>query len=75
MKSLAFGAVLLCSISIHLGDANTIPEKFSWKELSFDWPSDEAKAEAITSKRYQPENNLPLGLDIWKDKLFITVPR
>ena len=46
-----------------------------WQELEFDWPTAEAKAEAIQSGAYKVENNLPLGLDVWNNKLFITVPR
>ncbi|XP_063921680.1 protein yellow [Zophobas morio] len=52
-----------------------LEEVFAWKELSFAWPSDEAKTSAIKSGHYIPENNLPLGLERWKDKLFVTVPR
>lgn len=50
-------------------------QKFAWNELDFDWPSEETKKEAIRDGTYVIENNLPLGLDIWRDKLFITVPR
>jgi len=52
-----------------------LEQKFLWKEIEFAWPSEAAREQAITSGRYKPENNLPLGLDIWHDKLFITVPR
>lgn len=52
-----------------------LDEKFSWKQLDFSWPSDDVKQEAIRSKRYIEKNNLPSNLDIWKDKMFITVPR
>lgn len=52
-----------------------LQEKFRWKEVAYAWPSESVKEDAIKSGRYQPENNLPLGLDVWKDKLFITVPR
>lgn len=50
-------------------------QKYRWKEVSYAWPSEAAKDDAISSGRYKIENNLPLGLDVWKDKLFITVPR
>lgn len=52
-----------------------LEQKYRWKEVSYDWPSEAAKDDAIASGRYKIENNLPLGLDVWKDKLFITVPR
>ncbi|CAH0546393.1 unnamed protein product [Brassicogethes aeneus] len=48
---------------------------FEWKQVEFAWPSEEAKANAIKEGHYIPANNLPLGLDRWKDKLFITVPK
>lgn len=50
-------------------------EVFAWQEVDYVWPSDQAKQEAISSNRYIIKNNLPLGLDKWKNKLFITVPR
>lgn len=55
--------------------ASKLQEKFAWKELNFAWPSEEARQEALRSGKYVESHNLPLGLDIWRDKLFITVPR
>jgi hypothetical protein len=55
--------------------AKKLEEKYSWKELEFAWPSEEIKQEAIRSGKYIESHNLPLGLDVWKNKLFITVPR
>lgn len=55
--------------------ATKLQEKFAWKELDFAWPSAEAKQEAIKSGRYIESHNLPLGLDIYKNRVFITVPR
>lgn len=52
-----------------------LEEKFHWKQLVFDWPSNEAEQAAIKTGEYVVENNLPLGLERWKNKLFITVPR
>lgn len=52
-----------------------LEEKFHWKEVSYEWPSEMVKEQAIKSGQYKPEHNLPLGLDVWRDKLFITVPR
>lgn len=56
-------------------DAAKLKEKFKWREVEFDWLSQEAKQEAISSGKYVASNNLPLGLERWHDKLFITVPR
>lgn len=52
-----------------------LEEKYTWQQLEYAWPSDVVKQQAIQSGRYKIEDNLPLGLDVWRDKLFITVPR
>lgn len=70
MKLIFVLAVIACSAA-----GRKLEEKFSWKELEFAWPSEEVKQEAIKSGKYIESNNLPLGLDVWKNKLFITVPR
>ncbi|XP_031622828.1 protein yellow-like [Contarinia nasturtii] len=67
--------ILLFAVCIHISLATKLKERFSWKEVSYAWTSDQQKTEAITDGRYKSENNLILGLDVWKDKLFITVPR
>jgi len=52
-----------------------LEEVFHWKLVDFDYPDDISRSKSIESKKFIPENNLPLGLDVWKDKLFVTVPR
>lgn len=61
----------ICFVGV-LGQLNDV---FEWKELNFVWPSEEAKSNALKNGDYIPDNNLPLGLARWKDKLFVTVPR
>lgn len=65
--------VLLALVA--LGQSIKLEQKYLWKEVEFAWPSEDARQQAIASGNYIVENNLPLGLDIWQDKLFITVPR
>lgn len=55
--------------------AGKLEEKFAWSELEFAWPSDKVREDAMKSGRYNRTNNLPLGFDMWRDKMFITVPR
>uniref|UniRef100_A0A1B0GFH7 Protein yellow n=1 Tax=Glossina morsitans morsitans TaxID=37546 RepID=A0A1B0GFH7_GLOMM len=52
-----------------------LKEKFSWKQMEFDWPNPGAEQKAIKSGQYIVENNLPLGVERWQNKLFITIPR
>lgn len=52
-----------------------LDETYKWKELPFAWQSEEVKLRAVKSGKYVERNNLMLGLDVWRDKLFVTVPR
>uniref|UniRef100_A0A1I8PA66 Protein yellow n=1 Tax=Stomoxys calcitrans TaxID=35570 RepID=A0A1I8PA66_STOCA len=73
MKSLP---LVLCIFGVVLVVAQAkLEEKFHWKQLAFDWPSKEVENEALKSGQYVVENNLPLGVEKWSNKLFITVPR
>ncbi|XP_057653642.1 protein yellow [Diorhabda carinulata] len=48
---------------------------FQWKQIDYDFPSPEAKWDATNKRQYIPENNLPLGLEVYGDRIFITLPR
>ncbi|KAJ0176845.1 hypothetical protein K1T71_008024 [Dendrolimus kikuchii] len=48
---------------------------YQWSQLDYQFPSAEARQQAIDSKTFIPENNIPMGLEIYENKLFITVPR
>lgn len=71
MKWIVFIAFALFATTF----AKKLEEKYFWKELDFAWPSNEVKQAAIKSGSYIESHNLPLGLEVWKDKMFITVPR
>lgn len=48
---------------------------YEWRQLDFEFPSSSARNQAIEAKTFIPENNIPMGLEIYEDRLFITVPR
>lgn len=50
-------------------------EVFSWRQVDFEFPDERTRRAAIASGEYVQANNLPLGLGVWRDKVFITVPR
>lgn len=52
-----------------------LQEHFEWNILDYEYSSDRTKAQALKTGRFIPENNLPVGVEIWGDKLFVTVPR
>lgn len=48
---------------------------FMWKQIDFAFRSDHEREYALISKRYIPENNLPLGIEIYKNRIFVTLPK
>lgn len=52
-----------------------LQEHFEWQSIDYEYPSDAARLQAIKTGRFIPENNLPVGIEVWADKLFVTVPR
>lgn len=48
---------------------------YQWKILDFLYPSLEDRQQALIEGTFVPQNNLPLGLDVWQDRIFITMPR
>lgn len=74
MKALLGTFLVICVIWKNT-EAVTLDEVFAWSIPEFAWPDATTKSNAITSGAYIPENNIPLGLCRWNDKLFITVPR
>lgn len=48
---------------------------YQWTILDFQYPSSAHRARAIASGDFIPENNLPLGVDVAGDRLFVTMPR
>lgn len=63
-----------------LANLDSIPEanlteRFKWKYLDYAWPSEEVKQQAIENGEYIPENNIPVGISLWGNKMFIGNPR
>lgn len=52
-----------------------LEEVFAWKDLSFVWPNEDVKNNAIKNGNYVPGNSFPLGIHPWKNKMFLTIPR
>lgn len=52
-----------------------LEERYSWNQLDFVFPSQQMKDIAIASGNYIPQNGLPVGVEHWGNKLFVTVPR
>ena len=48
---------------------------YAWSTIDYTYDSIEARDSAIYDGDFVAENNLPLGLEIWRDKVFITLPK
>ncbi|KAG5680008.1 hypothetical protein PVAND_009541 [Polypedilum vanderplanki] len=70
-----FNLLLLTLFLITDINCSQLVEKFTWRELEYSWSTEDAKQEAIRNGNYIPSNNLPLAFDVWRDKIFLTVPR
>lgn len=62
-------------INFYLNNAAEMEEVISWKQVEYNWPSDDLKYKAISTGAYIPGNNVPLGIARWKNKLFISLNR
>lgn len=58
-----------------VSDSLRMHEKFSWKYLNYNWLSAKHLQFALERGIYKPENNIILGVERWKNLLFVTVPR
>lgn len=52
-----------------------LQERYSWRQLDFVFPNQQLKQQALASGDYVPTNGLPVGIERWENKLFVSVPR
>lgn len=51
---------------------------YQWNQIDFEFPGGSGgddRAEAIRTGAYVPENVIPVGLEVYKKRLFLTLPR
>uniref|UniRef100_A0A1A9WYD3 Bee-milk protein n=1 Tax=Glossina brevipalpis TaxID=37001 RepID=A0A1A9WYD3_9MUSC len=46
-----------------------------WRKLDFEYNTYEQRQKAIMNREFIVENNLPLGIDIYENRIFMTTPR
>lgn len=52
-----------------------LQERYSWKQLDFAFPNQRLKERALANGDYLPQNALPVGVEHWGNRLFVTIPR
>lgn len=68
-------SVLLPFCLLSLANADKLNPSYQWKVLDFDFGSQEKRDQAISDKTFIPENNLPLGLEVYGNRIFVTIPK
>ncbi|XP_011504192.1 PREDICTED: protein yellow-like [Ceratosolen solmsi marchali] len=48
---------------------------YSWDKLDYNFPNESMRMAYIASGDFIQADNLPVGVSVWRDKMFITVPR
>ena len=69
---------LLCVASFLLGQVvsnDNLKVAYQWKQVDYEFTDAAARKQAIESKEFIPENVIPVGLEVYKNRLFITLPR
>lgn len=54
---------------------NVLKDHFTWGQIDLEYPDQESKQIALRNQAFIPINNMPLGLEIWKNKMFISLPQ
>lgn len=67
--------MLLALLPVHIVANDNLRVAYQWKEIDFEFPSETERQEAIASKSYIAENVIPVGLEVYKKRLFLTLPR
>lgn len=55
--------------------ADHLKVEYQWKQIDFEYPSVGERQAAIQSGNFIQENVIPVGLEVYKNRLFITLPR
>lgn len=70
-----FLRLLLVTLSVSTARASKLQKHFEWNILDFQYENAQQKLNDLATGKLKPENALPVGIEIWNDKVFVTVPR
>ena len=49
--------------------------QYSWQKLDYKFPNESMRLAYMASGDFIQADNVPVGISVWKNKMFITVPR
>lgn len=74
LKYLTVSVVFLFLVQLVHG-GQKLDVKIKWKTIDFNFTDENARAAAKNTLQYIPENVIPVGMDVYKDRIFLTFPR
>ncbi|XP_028043783.1 protein yellow-like isoform X2 [Bombyx mandarina] len=76
MKVICFIAAWMISYgSTQSPNGSTIGTLYRWKQIDYQYPSPAQRQEAIDAGEFIQANVIPLGIERWKGRVFISTPR
>ncbi|XP_066145864.1 protein yellow-like [Euwallacea fornicatus] len=75
MPTRHIGVVLMVATTCIFAQTTKLQKHFEWNILDFQYPDARTKFNSLVTGKLKPENALPVGIEVWKDKVFVTVPR
>lgn len=54
---------------------NAFDIMFQWNIMDFEYPSPQARSNAIATRQFIPQNVIPLGIAVNGDRIFVSTPR
>uniref|UniRef100_A0A182QUV6 Protein yellow n=1 Tax=Anopheles farauti TaxID=69004 RepID=A0A182QUV6_9DIPT len=67
--------VVVACLAAGVSGTQKLQERYSWQQLDFVFPNQRLKQQALARGDYVPTNGLPVGIERWENKLFVSVPR
>nr|QNH91386.1 yellow [Harmonia axyridis] len=74
-KASTFRALWFLLVIYQVQATYRLQERYAWNYIDYAFNDINHKVQAQITRNYIPENNLPVGIEVWNDKMFISVPR
>lgn len=67
--------ILLALLATNVVANDNLRVAYQWKQMDFEFPNIDERQAAIANLTFISENVIPVGLEVYKNRLFITLPR
>jgi len=75
-KTVVSRAIYLVAAAVVLCQCNdNLQIVFEWKQIDFEFQSVQQRAEAINNETFVPGNIIPMGIEVYQNRLFLTLAR